>query len=193
MVSATQLVGIHPGAFGVTAAARIQPALDLRPVDLRVELDGQVPADAEGLHAGRVAGQHGGLRRRQAAVTVELQPGTGLDGVGVGRLDGEPADLMPPHGLDPAAEGGADGLGAEADAQQGHPRLVGRAQPVKLAGDPGVGVVDRADRAQHHDVAGAVQGGQRGAAVRVQVDVQFGAPGLERVRDEGFIALIFNN
>jgi S-adenosyl methyltransferase len=178
-----ELIGIQPGPFGVQVPARVQPALELRAVDLGVELQGQVPAEAERLHAGRVAGQDRCLRRREAAVVVELQPGAGRDHLVVERVDHEPADLLAGHGLDPPAEGGADGLAAEADPQYRYPGLIRLAQPAQFRCDPGVGVVDGADGAEHHDVIEAGEPGQR-AVVGKQVDGQLGAPRLEGVRDE---------
>jgi O-methyltransferase involved in polyketide biosynthesis len=178
-----ELVGVQSRAFGVAGTARVQPALELRAVDLGVELQGQVPTQPERLHAGRVAGQDRRLRRREAAVAVELQPGAGRDRLVIERVDHDPADLLAAHGLDPAAEGGADRLATKTDPQDRHAGLVRLAQPAQLLGDPGVGVVDGADGAEHHDVIDAGQGGQR-AVVGKQVDGQLGAPGLERVRDE---------
>jgi hypothetical protein len=102
-----ELIGVDAQRDGVGVGVGVQPALELRAVDLGVELDGQVAADSERLNGDVVAGQHGRGGGWQAAVVVELQPGAGRDHLGVGRLDYRPADLQAVHGLHPAAEGGA--------------------------------------------------------------------------------------
>ena len=120
-----ELIGVDPERGGVGVRVRVQPALELRSVDLRVELDREVPPDAERLHGHVVARQHGRGRGRQAAVVVELQPGTGRDQRRDRASRPLPADLPAFHSLDPAAKRGAERLGAEADPEHGHARLVG--------------------------------------------------------------------
>ena len=183
MVSARNWSGSSPSCSALGVSARVQPALELRAVDLGMELEREVPAEPERLHPGVVAGQHRRRRGRQAAVAVELQPGPGRDQFMIGRFDQRPADLLAVHGLDPPAQRGAERLGAEADAEHRHARLVRPAQPGQFLGDPGVGIVDRADRAEHHHVVDAVERGQR-AVIGKQVDGQRGAARLERVADE---------
>jgi hypothetical protein len=148
-----------------------------------MELDRQVPAETEGLDTHVVAGQHRRGRRRQTAVAVELQPRPGRDQLVVDRVDQRPADLLAGHGLDPAAERGAESLGAEADAEHGHARLIRRPQPGLFRGDPGVGIVDRALGPEHQHVIDAVQGGQR-PVVGQQVHGDLGPAGLEGRADE---------
>jgi hypothetical protein len=148
-----------------------------------VELDRQVPAEAERLHPGVVARQHRRRRGGQAAVAVELQPGPGGDQFMVHRVDQPPADLLTGHGFDLPAERGADRLGAEADAEHGHARRIRRAQPGQLLGDPGVRIVDRALGPEHHDVIDAVEGGQR-PVVGQQVHGELGAARLQGRADE---------
>ena len=83
----------------------------------------------------------------------------------------------------PARPHGAERLSAEADAEHRHGSGVRRAQPGQFLGDPGVGIVDRTDRAEHHHMVDAVERGQR-AVVGKQVDGQRRAARLERVADE---------
>src|SRR6516162_701097 len=74
-----ELTGVNTELVDLPVPARVQPSLELRAVDLGVELEREVPAEAEGLQARLVAGQHPRRRGRQAAVAVELQPGPGRD------------------------------------------------------------------------------------------------------------------
>ena len=101
----------------------------------------------------------------------------------VDRVDQRPADLLAGHRLDPPAECGADRLGTEADAEHRHARLVRSAQPGQFLADPRVGIVDRADGTEQHDVINVVERGQR-PVVGPQVDRQFGPLRLERGGDE---------
>jgi hypothetical protein len=180
-----QLTGVKPGLLGLPVSACVQPQLELRAVDLGVELDREVPSEAERLHAGLVTGQHRRRRGQQAAVAVELHPGAGRYQLVIHRIDHLPADLLVPHGLDVTARHHAQRLGAEADAQHGEACLNHPAQPGQFFGDPGVGIIDRADTAEHDHVID-VSRGQRGqrAVVGEQVHGQVGPACLERGADE---------
>ena len=93
---------------------------------------------------------------------------------------------MPGGRPDLAAEGGGQGLGAEADAEDGHAGPVRLAEPGQLGADPvadGGLVVDRPRGAEHDDVVVAVERRQR-AVVGHQVHGQLGAAGREGRADE---------
>ena len=183
MVSARNWPGSSPSLLGIRVSARVQPALELRAVNLGMELEREVPAEPERLYPGVVAGQHRRGRGRQAAVAVELQPGAGRDQLVIGRFDQRPADLLAVHGLHPPAQRGAERLGAEADAEHRHASRVRSTQPGQFLADPRVGIIDQADRAEQHDVVNIVERGQR-TVVGKQVDRQFGTLRLERGGDE---------
>src|SRR5262249_15162812 len=167
-------------------AADVQPQPELVAVDLGVELDPEVPAEAERLDAEVIAGEHAGLGGWQAPVVVELQPGPRRDQPGIRGVDRDPADLLAPRVLHSAAERGGQHLAAEADPQHGHPGRVGPAQPGQFLPDPGARlalVVHRAGRAEHDDVRQTAEVRQR-ALLGVQDGGQRGAARRERVPDE---------
>ena len=109
---------------------------DDRGRDLGVELDREVPAVAEGLHAERVARELVGQRREREVVLVPGQPRAGRHAVGVDGVDRDPAELGRRQLAHAAAERGGERLGAEADAEDGERGGVGRAQPLDLVLDP---------------------------------------------------------
>jgi hypothetical protein len=151
-----------------------------------VELDREVPAEAERLHAQGVTGQHRGPGRRQAPVMMELQPGPWRDQLGIRRIDRDPADLLVARWLHRAVERFGEHLRAEADSQHRHSGRVGPPQPGEILIDPGAGlavVVHRTGRAEHDDVRQA--GGVRERAILwEQVGAELRAASRERIPDE---------
>src|SRR6266705_2286712 len=90
--------------------AGLEPEPQLLAVDLGMELDRQMPADRERLHADLVARQNRRVPWRLAPVAVELQPGAGRDQGLLDRGDHRPADLLARGRDDLAAEGRAQRL-----------------------------------------------------------------------------------
>ena len=110
----------------------LRPRRDPLDVDLGMELDGEVRAEAEG------RGPRGGLRQLETArrhahlLGVPHEPRATGDQTTVDRLDGEPADLGPVEHVDPATERQRQGLPAEAQSEHRHARVDGRAQSGNL-------------------------------------------------------------
>ena len=178
-VCAIELVRVLAGPLGLGLAAVAQPAADLRRVDLRVELNGEMRADAERLDAQIVARQHPRAGRRQAQVPVELQPRS----FGSIRSGSSVSTVVQPISIRGARSTWPPSAAVSACAPKqmpstGIPGGVRRPDPVQLSADPAADplLVDRPDSAEDDHVIDAVQRRQR-PALREQVHAQLSARG----------------
>src|SRR5689334_16269263 len=76
-------VRVEARRLDLRAPAAVQPPPELLTIDLGMELDREMPAEAERLHAEGIPGEHDGLGRRHAPVVMELQPRPRRDQPGI--------------------------------------------------------------------------------------------------------------